>query len=114
MLTEVTKRARLQFTQGTDEGKRKEYVEQVGQFIQKVDCNLDPIDPQKLKSFCLKKRKGAVGADGWHADELAKLPDEAWNKLAICLGMVAPMFIERKKEEAIPPLKQGTLDILQL
>ena len=50
--------------------------------INKHQGDVPSIDPTRLRYYVLRKPKGAVGAGGWHVEELETLPDEAWEQLA--------------------------------
>ena len=88
ILEEVQKRGIASFTKGNDEDRRIEFMEKFGHHCQKQPCELEPIDPDILRKFVLRKKKGAIGSDGWHGEELKQLPNEAWQQLATLLMAV--------------------------
>ena len=82
---EVERRSVEQFAQIPDARRREQFMQEMAKHISKHHCELPAIDPMNLRKFRLRERDGAVGADGWHARELERLPLEAWSPLAeIC------------------------------
>ena len=77
-----------QFIKGNDEDRRNEFMRKFGHHCQKQPCKLEPIDPDELRKIVLRKKKGAIGSDGWHGEELKQLPHAAWQQLATLLMAV--------------------------
>jgi hypothetical protein len=88
ILEDVEKREIAQFTKGNDEDKRNEFMRKFGHHCQKQPCKVEPIDPDELRTFGMRKKKGAIGSDGWHGEELKQLPHAAWQQLATLLMAV--------------------------
>ena len=85
LVDEVKRRSCEQFEYRPDEHKRAQFMKELSASIQHHSVAIPPIEPSCLRKYVLRKRSGAVGADGWHADELKLLPNAAWQLLTeIC------------------------------
>ena len=97
-----------------------EFRSRFGQYIQTAPLELSPITGEQLAAAVKKQSKHtAMGADGWRATELKRLPPFLWNQLATVLNVVEatgrwPKTLLRAICCLIPKDKAGPLELRPL
>ena len=85
---ELLRRSRVQFDVLPDTNKRDQFFQECQHLIQSHPCELPDINGRELRKMLTRKSKAASGLDGWGPHELAALPEQAFQNLAVLCSTV--------------------------
>ena len=80
---ELLRRSKEQFEKPVDPAKRAEFFDERGHLLTPHPCELPAITGEAIRGILLLKRRAAAGADGWRPNELALLPRQIFDMLAV-------------------------------
>ena len=85
---ELLRRSRAQCDVLPDTAKRDQFFQECQHLIQSHPCELPDINGRELRKMLTRKSKAASSLDGWGPHELAALPEQAFQNLAVLCSTV--------------------------